>query len=206
MAPQRRQSSISKTVPQTATPLVIQTHLTRPAPPQATSKLKIHPLLEIYEATISSLIGTLSEDPFRPDSINDCTRRLLQCEQELEEALEEGRLYYDGADDVVKQHHENTVKILQLQRENAELSKLFSSNLTSLSEARTVLASLSDSQPATINSIDPSFFQLTIDKIPYEQILEYASKISKFTSPPPQWDPTRPQQPGNFPPTFTSND
>ena len=34
------------------------------------------------------------------------------------------------------------------------------------------------------------------DKIPYQQILEYASKISNFTSPPPQWDPTRPQQPG----------
>ena len=156
MAPQRRQST-SKAVPQTVTPLVIQTHLTRPAPPQATSKLKIHPLLEIYEATISSLIGTLSEDPFRPDSINDYTRRLLQYEQELEEALEEGRFYCNGTDDVVKQHHENTVKILQLQRENAELSKLFTSNLTSLSEARTLLSSLPDSQPATIDSIDPSF-------------------------------------------------
>ena len=39
---------------------------------------------------------------------------------------------------------------------------------------------------------------MIIDKIPYQEILEYASKISKFTSPPPQWDPTRPQQPGRF--------
>lgn len=31
-------------------------------------------------------------------------------------------------------------------------------------------------------------------------ILEYASKISKFTSPPPQWDHTRPQQPGTYVP------
>ena len=38
-----------------------------------------------------------------------------------------------------------------------------------------------------------------VDKIPYQEILEYASKISKFTSPPPQWDPTRPQQPGALP-------
>lgn len=89
MAPPRRQST-SKTVPQTTTPSAVSTPIIRPAPPQPTSKLKIHPLLEIYEATISSLIGTLSEDPFRPDSIHDFTRRLLQCEQELEEALEEG--------------------------------------------------------------------------------------------------------------------
>jgi len=98
---------------------------------------------------------------------------------------------------VVKQHHENTIQIQRLQRENAELSKLFSTNLTSLSEARTLLSSLPDSQPATIDSIYLSFHRSNIaDKIPYQQILEYASKISKFTSPPPQWDSTRPQQPG----------
>jgi hypothetical protein len=100
----------------------------------------------------------------------------------------------------VKQHHENTLKIQHLQRENAELSKLFSTNLTALSEARTLLSSLPDSSPATIDSMLTLLPQLTCpDKIPYQQILEYASKISKFTSPPPQWDPTRPQQPGISP-------
>ena len=89
MAPPRRQST-SKATPQTNTPLTILTPITRAAPTQPTSKLKIHPLLEVYEATISSLIGTLSEDPFRPDSITKHTKRLVQCEQELEEALEEG--------------------------------------------------------------------------------------------------------------------
>jgi hypothetical protein len=53
---------------------------------------------------------------------------------------------------LAKQHHENTLKIQQLQRENAEFSKLFSTNLTSLSEARTLLSSLPESQPATIDS------------------------------------------------------
>ena len=89
MAPTRRQST-SKAPPQTAIPSTNPTPITRAAPPQPTSKLKIHPLLEVYEATISSLIGTLSEDPFRPDSITEHTKRLVQCEQELEEALEEG--------------------------------------------------------------------------------------------------------------------
>lgn len=88
-----RRQSASKAPPQPAasTPSAIPTPIPRPAnPPPPTSKLKIHPLLEVYEATISSLIGTLSEDPFRPDSVNDFTQRLIQCEQELEEALEEG--------------------------------------------------------------------------------------------------------------------
>jgi hypothetical protein len=91
MAPARRQSSSSKPPPPTSAPSVIATPTPRPvAPPQPTSKLKIHPLLEVYEATISSLIRTLSDDPFRPESMQDITRRLLQCEQELEAALEEG--------------------------------------------------------------------------------------------------------------------
>jgi hypothetical protein len=87
-----RRQSASKAPPQTAsTPSAIPTPIPRPAnPPPPTSKLKIHSLLEVYEATISSLIGTLSEDPFRQDSVNDFAQRLIQCEQELEEALEEG--------------------------------------------------------------------------------------------------------------------
>jgi hypothetical protein len=90
MAGPRRQSA-SKAPPQTAPPSAIPTPIPRPTnPPPPTSKLKIHPLLEVYETTISSLIGTLSEDAFRPDSIKDITRRLVQCEQELEEALDEG--------------------------------------------------------------------------------------------------------------------
>ena len=90
MAPARRQSS-SKAAPQTTAPSTSQTPTPRPPLPTVpTSKLKIHPLLEHYEATISSLIGTLSEDTFRPESIHNYTTRLLQCEQELEEALEEG--------------------------------------------------------------------------------------------------------------------
>ncbi len=89
MAPTRRQST-SKAPPQTNTPSIIPTPITRAAPTQPTSKLKIHPLLEVYEATIASLIGTLSDDPFRSDSITEHTKRLVQCEQELEEALEEG--------------------------------------------------------------------------------------------------------------------
>jgi len=41
------------------------------------------------------------------------------------------------------------------------------------------------------------FVPLTfVDKIPYQEILDYASKITKYTSPDPHWDPTRPQQPG----------
>ena len=95
MAPTRRQST-SKAPPQAAIPSTIPTPITRAAaPPQPTSKLKIHPLLEVYEATISSLIGTLSEDPFRLDSITEHTKRLIQCEQELEEALEEGTSQFE---------------------------------------------------------------------------------------------------------------
>jgi len=90
MAGARRQST-SKAPPQTTTPSAIPTPILRPTgPPPPTSKLKIHPLLEVYEATISSLIGTLSEDPFRPESINEIAKRVAQCEKELEEALEEG--------------------------------------------------------------------------------------------------------------------
>jgi hypothetical protein len=90
MAPPRRQSTTK--VPQAPqTPSTAQTPLLRPPiPPQPPSKLKIHPLLETYEATISSLIGTLSDDPFRADSIHEVARRLLLCEKDLEEALEEG--------------------------------------------------------------------------------------------------------------------
>ena len=197
MAPPRRQSSTSKAVPPATTPSVTQVSTPRTVhPPQPVSKLRIHPLLEVYEATISSLIGTLSEDPFRPESIHDITRRLLQCEQELESALEEGTIHSTvTVDTVVKQHHENSLRIKRLQTENAELSKLFSTNLTSLSEARTLLSSLPDSQPATIDSTN-LLYPSDLDKIPYQQILNYASKISKYTSPPPLWDSTRPQQPG----------
>jgi hypothetical protein len=39
-----------------------------------------------------------------------------------------------------------------------------------------------------------------VDKIPYQEILDYASKISKYTSPDPHWDATRPQQPGTYVP------
>jgi hypothetical protein len=93
MAPPRRQST-SKAAPQPSAASTSQTPTPRPPAPPAVpaSKLKIHPLLEHYEATISSLIGTLSEDPFRPPSIHNYTARLVQCEQQLEEALEEGTL------------------------------------------------------------------------------------------------------------------
>lgn len=95
-------------------------------------------------------------------------------------------------------HHGNTVRIRQLQHENARLSALFTADLTALSEARTLLLSLPESTPATIDStLSPSPPPLLIvDKIPYQEILDYASKISKYTSPDPHWDPTRPQQPG----------
>jgi hypothetical protein len=99
---------------------------------------------------------------------------------------------------VVKQHYENTLRIQRLQQQNVELSKLFSTNLTALSESRTLLSALPDAQPTAIDSIS-LLIHPNEDKIPYEQILEYASKISKFTSPPPQWDPSRPQQPGPYP-------
>jgi len=100
----------------------------------------------------------------------------------------------------VKRHHENTLKIRSLQRENIELSRLFATNLTSLSEARTLLLSHPDSQLAPIASWPlhriPFVLLMYIDKIPYQEILDYASKITKYTSPDPHWDPTRPQQPG----------
>jgi hypothetical protein len=96
----------------------------------------------------------------------------------------------------VKQHQANAAEIQRLQKENAELSKKYSANLTALSEARTLLTSLPESQPATIDS-SCALVVSDVDKIPYQQILEYASKLSKYTSPPPQWDPTRPQHPGN---------
>src|SRR5271156_1381776 len=89
MAPPRRQST-SKAPPQTTAPSAIPSPITRPAPPQPTSKLKIHPLLEAYETTISSLMGTLSEAPFRRESVDEHARKLIQCEKELEEALHEG--------------------------------------------------------------------------------------------------------------------
>ena len=57
---------------------------------------------------------------------------------------------------IVKQHNENTKEIQRLQRMNTELSKLFSTNLTALSEARTLLSSLPESLPATIDSNNPS--------------------------------------------------
>lgn len=94
MAPTRRQST-SKAPSQAAALSTAPAPITRAAPPQPTSKLKIHPLLEVYEATISSLIGTLSEDPFRPDSITQHTKRLIQCEQDLEEALAEGMSQFE---------------------------------------------------------------------------------------------------------------
>lgn len=92
MAPPRRQSTV-KAVPQASAPSTSQTPTPRPtfAPPTTSpSTLKIHPLLEIYEATISALIGALSDDPFRVEAIHNYTNRLLQCEKDLEDALEEG--------------------------------------------------------------------------------------------------------------------
>jgi len=55
----------------------------------------------------------------------------------------------------------------------------------------------SQSLKLPLSTVYPPFSLANVDKIPYQQILEYASKLSKYTSPPPQWDPTRPQQPGN---------
>ena len=92
MAPPRRQSTV-KAVPQASAPSTSQTPTPRPtfAPPTTSpSTLKIHPLLEAYEATISALIGALSDDPFRVEAIHNYTNRLLQCEKDLEDALEEG--------------------------------------------------------------------------------------------------------------------
>jgi hypothetical protein len=89
MAGQRRQSA-SKT-PATTTPTTTSTPKPKAAnPPPQTSKLKIHNLLESYEATVSALIGSLAEDPFKPESTTEITKRLLQYEKELDEALEEG--------------------------------------------------------------------------------------------------------------------
>ena len=89
MPPQRRQST-SKAPPQTTAPSSVPSPIIRPPPTQPSSKLKIHPLLDVYETTISSLIGTLSEDPFRRESVDEHARKLIQCEKELEEALQEG--------------------------------------------------------------------------------------------------------------------
>jgi hypothetical protein len=94
MAPARRQSTAkAPPPPQMPTPSTAAATPSIRGPTVAStppSKLKIHALLEVYEATISSLIGTLSEEPFRSEAIQDYTARLLQCEDELEEALEEG--------------------------------------------------------------------------------------------------------------------
>lgn len=112
MAGARRQST-SKGPPQTATPSAIPTPILRPTiPPPPTSKLKIHSLLEVYEATISSLIGTLSEDPFRPESMNDIAKRLVRCERDLEEALEEGtcsaRMNTESSETTSREYPQNT--------------------------------------------------------------------------------------------------
>jgi hypothetical protein len=196
MAGQRRRSA-SKT-PATTTPTVTTASTPNPKapnPPPQTSKLKIHGLLENYEVTVSALISSLAEDPFKPESTTEITQRLLQYEKELDEALEEG--YPVGNRLItVKLHYENTIKIQQLQKQNADLSRLFSTSLSSLSEARSSLASLPDSKPATIDSKILKVEAERLDKIPYQLILEYASKISKYTSPPPQWDSSRPQLPG----------
>ena len=95
MPPTRRQSTTKLPPPPSTTPSTIPTPSLRPpVPTQPPSKLKIHPLLETYEATISALIGTLSEDPFRPESVHEAKRRLLRCERDLEDALEEGMSFF----------------------------------------------------------------------------------------------------------------
>ena len=90
MAPPRRQST-SKAVPSgISTPSTVFTLVpNRPLSSQPTTKLKIHPLLEVYEAAISALLATLAEDPYRPESTAEAVKRVLAYEQELDEALDE---------------------------------------------------------------------------------------------------------------------
>jgi len=90
MAPPRRQST-SKALPSgISTPSTISTLVpNRPLSSQPTTKLKIHPLLEVYEAAISALMATLAEDPYRSENTAEAVKRVLAYEQELDEALDE---------------------------------------------------------------------------------------------------------------------
>jgi len=91
MAPPRRQTT-SKALPTgISTPSTISTPIPNRTPSsQPTTKLKIHPLLEVYDAAISALMATLAEDPYRPESTAEAVKRVLAYEQELDEALDEG--------------------------------------------------------------------------------------------------------------------
>jgi hypothetical protein len=95
--PQARRQSASKAPAPTMSSTASSTGAHSPlqarhlnTPQQTNSKLRIHALLEAYEAVIASMIGTLSEDPFRADTMIDLSKRVIQSENDLEEALLEG--------------------------------------------------------------------------------------------------------------------
>jgi hypothetical protein len=91
MAPTRRQSTSKAPTTGITTPSTVST----PQPPPRlvpSSKLKIHPVLEAYDAAISALIATLGEDPYRPETTAEAANKLVQSEAELEDALDESTL------------------------------------------------------------------------------------------------------------------
>ncbi|KAK9364848.1 vitamin-D-receptor interacting mediator subunit 4-domain-containing protein [Lipomyces kononenkoae] len=164
-------STSSTTTPLTSTtPTTALTYSTLPTAisSSATPKLSIFGALDAFERKIADLIDKVAL--YAPG--RDTAKELVEMDLNLEKAVEELLLY-----------QENKALIARLEEESNNLDSQLNVLLKVLSDARVALLSIPGATDLGLNDSHE------IPKTSYTEILEYATKISKFSRAPPGFEP-----------------
>lgn len=142
--------------------------------PQFSDKLRIGKSLEAYEKIINELVESIGS--FRPRK--ELIPRLIEADSELFDAIDE-----------LGKHQEAGKEIKKLQNESDELSQKLNLIIIGLADCRRQLQALPGRE--SIRDQDE-------ETVSANELLKYATKITKFTHAPPGYDPQMPEN-GNFP-------
>ncbi|KAK9468244.1 vitamin-D-receptor interacting mediator subunit 4-domain-containing protein [Lipomyces arxii] len=132
------------------------------------SKLKIHTALDAFERKMAELISAVSV--YEPAT--NIAKELLEADVDLSVAVDE-----------LKQYHSNSELIAQLRETSDALDAQSTKLLSSLADARAQLLAIPDADVIDADSDRSS------KKIPYTELLAYATKIAKFSTAPPGFAP-----------------
>lgn len=132
------------------------------------ANLPISKNLNAFEKSLSSLLSSISKyDPQASDAED-----LLAIEKELERSVE----------DIIT-HQQSGLKIDSLETKSSKLDNNCKQVLLGLSECRNQLKALPNLQ-----GVQEEERQMQKNKMPAEELLQYAMKLAKFTTAPPTFD------------------
>ncbi|ANB11386.1 Med4p [Sugiyamaella lignohabitans] len=141
------------------------------------TKLRIQSSLPRLESAIGQLVDGLGKFTATPQQAQD----VIDADNDLSIALEE-----------LLEHQEAGKTIQKLKKISAELDRQLNQVLLSLSESRRELQS-------ALRNVDDSDDSRVASPISANELLSYATKITKFTHPPPGYNPEVANEHANLP-------